>query len=431
MGEMYTTADLLALQRATLGYFIKEANPANGLIPDNTRQGAPSSIAAVGLALSCYAVAVERRVMRRDSAVARTLATLRFFNESPQGTQPNATGYQGFYYHFLDMKTGRRAWQCELSTMDTAILIAGALTAAQFFDRTGGTKRKSACSPTRSTGAWTGIGRETAGRRSRTAGRPKAAFSPRWEGYDEALILYLLGLGSPTYPLPAESYAAWTSTYQWRKLYGHEFLYAGPLFTHQLSHIWIDFRGIQDEYMRDKASTTSRTAGERRMCSSNTPIANPRRLRATARTCGGSPPATAPGRATRRRGHRAAILRLSGAGRPYGPDDGTLAPWAVVASLPFAPEIVLPTLATFVDRYPGLRSTYGFLCSFNPTFPSDARSRSGWISQGYYGLDQGPIVLMIENYRSGLAWRLMRACPYLVRGLRRAGFAGGWLGPKP
>ena len=111
---------------------------------------------------------------------------------------------------------------------------------------------------------------------------------------------------------------------------------------------------------------------------------------------------------------------------PFGPDDGTLSPWAVAASLPFAPEVVLPSLRRINLDFPEITSKYGFKCSYNPTF-TDGKKK-GWVSQGYYGLDQGPIVMMIENYRSGLIWRLMRRCPYIVNGLRRAGFSGGWLG---
>jgi hypothetical protein len=112
-------------------------------------------------------------------------------------------------------------------------------------------------------------------------------------------------------------------------------------------------------------------------------------------------------------------------GVPWGPDDGTLAPWAAAASLPFVPDIVLSTLRYFDQAFPQMVSRYGFKCSFNPSFP--ARTTKGWISKGYYGLDQGPVVLMIENQRSELIWRLMRGCPHVVRGLRRAGFDGGWL----
>jgi hypothetical protein len=113
---------------------------------------------------------------------------------------------------------------------------------------------------------------------------------------------------------------------------------------------------------------------------------------------------------------------------PNGPDDGTLAPWAVVASLAFAPELVLPSIKHFNEAYPEMTSKYGFKCSYNPTFSGRKNNRStGWISQGYYGLDQGPIVMMIENYRTEFLWRLMRQCPAIQMGLRRAGFTGGWL----
>jgi hypothetical protein len=118
-------------------------------------------------------------------------------------------------------------------------------------------------------------------------------------------------------------------------------------------------------------------------------------------------------------------------GIPDGPDDGTIAPWAAIASLPFAPEIVLPALQHFTDVYPEMISAYGFKCSFNPTFVDGTRGGKGWISKGYYGLDQGPIVLMIENYTTGFLWDLMRRCAYITTGLRRAGFTGGWLSPAP
>lgn len=112
---------------------------------------------------------------------------------------------------------------------------------------------------------------------------------------------------------------------------------------------------------------------------------------------------------------------------PNGPDDGTIAPWAAIASLPFAPDIVLTALAYFNEEFPDMTSKYGLKCSFNPTFTEGNQGVNGWISQGYYGLDQGPIVLMIENYRTGFFWRLMRKNPYIVAGLRRAGFTGGWI----
>src|SRR5580692_2945602 len=129
-----TDAEMLeGLRRATFDYFRNEVNPQTGLVADKTQPGSPSSIAAVGMALSVYVVAVERDLLSRAEAIARTLTLLRFFHSSHQGPEPDATGYKGFYYHFLDMHTGRRAEQSELSTADTAILMAGALTAASYF----------------------------------------------------------------------------------------------------------------------------------------------------------------------------------------------------------------------------------------------------------------------------------------------------------
>jgi transposase len=128
-------ADLLrALQRKTFHYFLRYTNAKTGLVQDNSRQDSPSSITAVGLALAAYAVGVEQGYLTRAEAVQKTLITLRFFWHSPQGPEPDATGYQGFYYHFLDMETGRRTPNAELSTIDTTFLLAGALAAAQYFD---------------------------------------------------------------------------------------------------------------------------------------------------------------------------------------------------------------------------------------------------------------------------------------------------------
>ncbi len=246
-------AELEALQRETFDYFIREANPANGLIADKTEVNWPASIAATGLALASYPVGVERGFMERSAAVERTLTSLRFFWNSHQGAEPDATGHQGFYYHFLDMRTGRRAWDCEVSTIDSAFLLAGALAAGAYFDGEAAEEREirdlADALYRRCNWNWAQNGDATV-----THGwRPESGFiKHRWKGYDEALLLYILGLASPTHPLPQDSYDAWLSTYRWERHYGYDYLYAGPLFTHQLSHVWIDFRGIQDAFMRDK-----------------------------------------------------------------------------------------------------------------------------------------------------------------------------------
>jgi hypothetical protein len=418
-----------ALQRQTFDYFVHEVNPVNGLIADKTQEGVPASIAAVGLALAAYPVGVERAFMTRAEAVDRTLATLRFFRNSPQSTQADATGYKGLYYHFLDMTTGRRAWESELSTVDTGFLLAGVLTAAAYFDRESADEHEIRTLADelyrRADWQWALAGGPTL-----THGwKPQSGFLPyRWQGYCEASLLYLLALGSPTFALPEESYAAWCSTYQWRKIYDHELLYFGPLFAHQLSHIWVDFRQIRDEYMRDRDLDYFENSRRATYVQQQYAIHNPNQFDGYGENCWGITASDGPGWVTRRiKGKERQFFGYLARGVPDGPDDGTIAPWAAVASLPFAPRIVRSALGWFDDLKLRVDNPYGFKATFNLTFPVEANQGQFWVGPCHYGLNQGPIVLMIENFRSDLIWRLMRQCPYLVHGLRRAGFTGGWL----
>jgi hypothetical protein len=420
------------LQRQTFDYFVHETNPLNGLVVDKTQAGSPASIAAVGLALSSYPVGVERGFISRNDAAVRTLATLRFFSESVQSTDPDATGYKGFYYHFLDMTSGKRAWKCELSTIDSAFLLAGMLVAAAYFTNENADERQirqlADALYRRTDWNWAQNGGLTV-----THGwNPETGFLPyRWEGYDEALFLYLLGLGSPSHPLPTESYAKWASTYQWRKIYDHEFLYAGPLFIHQISHIWVDFRGIQDEYMRGKGIDYFENSRRAAYVQRQYAIDNPGQFDAYAANCWGITASDGPGPAKRTiKNRNRQFFGYEARGVPDGPDDGSIAPWAVVASLPFAPEIVLTALAYFETLKLRQKNRYGFKATFNATFADTSNPLQPWVSPFHCGLNQGPIVLMIENYRSGLIWQVMRECPYLVAGLGRGGFAGGWLEGK-
>src|SRR6202167_5059127 len=247
--------DLLdRLERAAFGYFLSAHNPANGLVADRSVTGSPCSIAVVGFALSSYPIAVERRWMTRDEAVERTLVALRFFLNSPQNEAPEATGYKGFYYHFLDMQSGRRVWQCELSVVDTSLLIAGILTAGCYFDGGGNEAEIRGLSDAlyrRVDWQWAQNEQQTVAQ----GWKPECGFLHYgWEGYNEATIVYILGMGSPTHPLSAASFAGWTSTYQWENLLGQDVLYSGPLFTHLFSHAWLDYRGIRDAFMREKDS---------------------------------------------------------------------------------------------------------------------------------------------------------------------------------
>lgn len=416
-------------QRLSFDYFLNEANPANGLVADRNTPGSPASIAAVGLALSAYPVGVERGFMTRAAAAARTLATLRFFWNAPHGPEPDATGYNGFYYHFLDMKTGCRVWKCELSTVDTALLLGGMLAAGAYFDAEDESeleiRRLADALYRRADWRWAQNGGATV-----THGwRPEKGFLRyRWQGYDEAVILYVLGLGSPTHPLPPESYAAWLSTYKWKKIYGRELVYAGPLFVHQFSHIWIDFRGIRDAFMRNHGSDYFENSRQAAYLQRDYAVRNPKGFSGYGENCWGITASDGPGPTKRHMtlGGRRFFGYLA-RGAPFGPDDGTLSPWAAITSLPFAPEIVLPALRHFheIDLHQG--NPYGFTASFNPTIAAADGRPCGWVSPDHVGINQGPIALMIENYRSDFLWRLMRRVPAIAAGLRRAGFSGGWL----
>lgn len=417
-----------ALQRASFDYFLRFANPNNGLIADNSAPGSPASIAASGMGLAVYLVGAERGFMTRADATQRTLALLRFLMESEQSDAGNATGVHGLYYHFLEMETGRRAWASELSTIDTALLFAGILAAAAYFDGDASAEQEIRALADalyrRADWHWAMNGSAMV----KHGWKPESGFlNYGWEGYSEAIILYALGLGSPTHPLPPPSYREWTATFQWENLYGWELLYSGPLFIHQFSHLWLDFRGIQDQFMHEKRCDYFENSRRASYVQQHYAILNPKQWTGYRRHCWGISAGEGPGFVTRRQGSlERRYFDYTARGLPYGPDDGTLAPWAVAASLPFAPEIVLPALRYMSDVYPQMKDDEKRLRSFNPSFSADGAAR-GWVAEHSVAIEQAPIVLMIENYRSGLLWRVLGHCEPLGTGLRRAGFRGGWL----
>ena len=416
------------LQHAAFGYFRQAVNPANGLVADTTREHWPCSIAVVGFALSVYPAAVERGWLSRDDALALCLAALRFFRDSDQRGTPDSTGYKGFYYHFLDMHSGVRVWRSELSMIDTTLLIAGALTARMYFDADTAPEaelREVADQLYRRIDwRWAQHDRETI----MQGWKPESGFLHYgWEGYSESIVLYVLALGSPTHPPDARVYEAWSATYQWENLYDVDFLYAGPLFIHQFSHAWIDFRGIRDRFMREKRSDYFENSRRAVIVQREYARRNPLEFAGYDENCWGwtacdGPDNAMPGMTSG--GRR--LLGYAARGVPFGPDDGTLAGWAVLASLPFAPDVVLSTVRAMCRRYPEMFSDDRYASGFNPGLI--AAEGKYWVSAGHYGLDQGIVATMIENHRSQLIWGLMRKCPYVVDGLRRAGFTGGWLG---
>jgi hypothetical protein len=415
------------LQRAAFGYFLQAVNPANGLVADSSRENSPTSIAVVGFALSTYPVAVERGWMARADAVDRSLTTLRFLRDSDQSGGPEATGFKGFYYHFLDMHTGARVWRSELSMVDTALLIAGALTAGRYFsaNTTDEIELRELVDALyrRIDWRWAQDGSETI----RQGWKPECGFLHYgWEGYNEAIVLYVLALGSPTHPIKGDCYHAWTATYQWEHLYGYDLLYAGPLFVHQFSHAWIDFRGIRDRFMREKRCDYFENSRRAIEVQREYARRNPLGFAGYDKDCWGLTASDGPShQLPELADERRRLFGYAARGAPYGPDDGTLGGWAALASLPFAPEIALCAARTMMHRYPEMLSGERYTSSVNPTLAT--ADRGAWVSAGHFGLDQGIVVMMIENHRTQLIWRLMRDCPSVRTGLQRAGFRGGWL----
>jgi hypothetical protein len=434
------TAFLDTLERRTFNWFWERSDANNGLTPDRWPSNSFSSIAAVGFALTAYPVGVERGYVSRADAAQRTLSTLRFMYNAPQGAQATSvTGYKGFFYHFLDMQTGFRFEHVELSTVDTSLLIAGVLFCQSYFTGADGTEtaiRAYADSLyLRIDWAWAVHSPPVVS----MGWHPEDGFiNSDWKGYDEGMIVYILALGSPTHSIDPAAWTQWTATYNWATFYGQTHVNFAPLFGHQYSHVWIDFRGIQDAFMRGKGIDYFENSRRATVSQRLYAIDNPGQWRDYGANVWGLTAGDGPFDTTLVIGGRSRqffTYRARGAAAGEIADDGTIGPTAAGGSVPFAPEIAIPALITMREKYgDNLFSTYGFVDDFNPTLVSQTPKYGrlapgiGWFDTDYLGIDQGPIVAMIENYRSDLIWKTMRKNPYVVAGLKKAGFTGGWLG---
>ena len=419
------------LQKETFDYFLNEVNPVTGLVADKTEPGFPSSIAVTGMAITTYIVGVEKKFLSRENAIERILKILRFFYDSHQGKEATATGYKGFYYHFLKMNNGEREWKCELSTIDTALFIAGALCAATYFKNA---NRKETEIRELANKLYERIDWQWAlnnGDSLCQAWKPRSGFASfRWnKNYNEGMIMYMLALGSPTFPIKPTCYKKWADTFMVTNVYDLSYLYAGPLFIHQFSHMWIDFRGIEDEFNKKAGFDYFENSRRATYVHRQYAIENKLEFKGYSDCCWGFTASDGPGKKKLKiDGKERVFYNYIARGAPFGPDDGTVSPWAVVASLPFAPEIVINTIRNAIEKLQLKPHSYqGFEASFNPTFPEKTKNLHGWVSKWRFGLNQAPIVIMIENYHSELIWNIMKECPYLSKGLELAGFKGGWL----
>ena len=438
-------AFLDTLERRTFDFFWERSDPATGLTPDRWPTPSFSSIAAVGFALTAYPVGVERGFVTRAAAADRVLTTLRFLWTAPQGAAASGTaGYQGFFYHFLDMASGRRFGTVELSRVDTGRLLAGALFCREYFDGAGATEteiRALADSLYRRVNwPWLVVRPPLIA----MGWTPESGFHGYdWRGYNEAMLVYVLALGSPTFPVDSTAWAAWAATYPWGTWYGQAHVGFAPLFGHQYSHTWIDFRGIRDATMAARGLDYFENSRRATVAQRAYAIANPAGWAGYGAELWGLSASDGPADVTLSYGgSQRQFFTYAARGASYTEvrDDGTIAPTAAGGSLAFAPELAVPALLAMRERYgDDLFGPYGFLDAFNPTWrwPNVTLRHGryvagkGWFDTDYLGIDQGPILAMSANWRSDLVWSRMRRSPYVIRGLRRAGFSGGWLDTAP
>ncbi len=432
------------LEQRTFRWFWDLADPTTRLVPDRAPTPSFSSIAAVGFGLTAYGIGAERGYVPRAEAAERTLATLRSLLAMKQGPEPRGVaGYKGFFYHFLDMRTGERFKTVELSTIDTSLLMAGALFAQSYFDRDDATEAAIRATAEelyeRVDWPWEQVRKPAIS----MGWTPEEGFHTYdWRGYNEAMIVLVLALGSPTHPVTPGAWGEYTKTDRWGTFYGQEHVLFAPLFGHQYSHVWIDFRGIRDEVMRAHGIDYFENSRRATLAQHAYAVDNPDHYRDYGDRIWGLSACDGPMDATitldgRRRTFHGYAARGATAGDVR--DDGTITPTAAASSIVFTPELSLAAIREMSRRYSGrLYTKYGFLDAFNPTLRTSQGVTSGqvdpaqgWFDVDYLGIDQGPILAMIENYRSELVWRTMRKNPSIVRGLKRAGFTGGWLAEAP
>lgn len=444
------------LEQRTFRYFWETTGTERCLAPDRWPTRTVSSIAATGFALTAYGIGAERGYVSREDAARRTRDCLAFYWNAPQGPQKaGVTGYKGFFYHFLKYDDGTRKGTTELSTVDTSLFLGGALFAQSYFDRDTPVERevRDLAEKIYRRVDWTFAKRDLTGTEAKNLAnshgiamgwKPESGFGTHdWVGYNEGMLVYILALGSPTHPVGRDAWdQGWAANLEqdWGSYYGQEYLQFAPLFGHQYSHVWVDFRGIQDDFMRSKGIDYFENSRRATLAQRAYGIDNPNKWVGYSGDIWGWTASDGPGgvRGKAVNGIERRFMGYSarGVSSERVIDDGTVVPTAAGGSVAFAPEIAIPALMAMKAKYGDkLYTAYGFKDAFNPSFTfTDAGSRSGtvdpatgWIARDFLGIDQGPILAMMENHRSGLVWRVMRKNPHIREGLKRIGFRGGWL----
>jgi hypothetical protein len=412
-----------SIQSKTFLFFLKEHHPEKGIVKDRAAKWAPASIASTGFGIPSLAIGVERNWISREQAAKITLQILQFFRNSVQSADTNVTGYKGFYYHFLRMDSGTREWNCELSSIDTGILMMGIIFARNYYGLENDVEKQ-----IRLLAAilleridWNFMRMPAKGKFANTISMgwspEKGQHNYGWSGYNEALFLYVLAAGSGM-ENAEDSYKAWLSTYQYNTPYpGLSHVAFPPLFGHQFSQAFIDYRGIADEYMKNKGFDYFENSRRATYVQRQYAIDNPKGWKGYDSLCWGVTACDGPTEKYNFGGRK--FLGYAGRGTS-GPDynyfdDDTIAPYAALSSLPFAPEIVIPTIQSINRKYgKKLWGKYGYYDSFNPTV--------NWFNDDFIGIDEGPMLIMIENFRTGFVWNYVMKDPIIQQGLNKLGY---------
>lgn len=384
------------IARRAFQFFIEETDPHTGLTKDRAGLNGGdhytvASIAATGYALTALPIGVENGWISRGEARRRALVTLRFLGER----MPRV---RGWYYHFVDMRNGKRVWNCELSSIDTALLLAGVIAAGQYWPHSELSRRADALLA-RVDWGWmlTDGGAKSTELTLCMGWKPESGFlQSRWSAYCELMILYLLGLGAPGHPLPVDSWTAWSRLVE--KNEGYDVIAPGPIFMHQMTQGYVDLRDQRDRLGYDYWQNSLNAH------------------RANAAFCARHEPEFA--------SYRGGIWGLNASDLPdgygtreprEGHHDGTICPTGAVAGLPFVPELSNRAIAAMYDGYRDhIWGRYGFADAFN--------ADKGWWDRDVIGIDLGMALVSTEDARTGFVWRLMAGSPILRRGLRAAGF---------
>ncbi|MFZ1703985.1 MAG: glucoamylase family protein [Saprospiraceae bacterium] len=421
------------LKKRTFDFFWQTTDTSHCQVLDRYPTKTFSSIAATGFGLSSYIAGIENKYITREEGAQRVYKTLQTLWALPQGPQASdVSGHMGFFYHFLTLDKAHRYKQVELSSIDTGLLMAGVLSCMSYFDDPSNTKEEMIRSLSDSLFRrvdWKWMMKKN-GLMSMGWHPEKGFLDSEWAGYNEAMVLLIMAMGSPTHPIPPASWSKWCSTYVVDTFYGHKNIQFDPLFGHQYSHIWIDFREIQDSFMlkmNDDYFQNSRkaTLSNKAYC-----VANPGKWTGYHQDCWGL---------TACDGVAFVQKKINGVDRQFYDykargacsfqivDDGTIAPTAAGGSFPFTPVESEACLEFMWNSYYNqLIGEYGFKDAFNLSYTTSTFPK-GWFDVDYLGIDQGPILLQIENHESELIWNIMKKNPYIVDGLKKAGFKGGWL----